>query len=265
MTCADPLVVLVLVAAPLRDLDEGEQLVVEAVIRPRAQDYPPRLARMRRVAAPLAAVLSLLGLTACGEDGAEPGASSEATLVLDFPPNAVHAGIYAALAAGYYADAGSSSTVREPSARPTRQAARGRPRRLRDPRHPRPRHRPRARLRPGRDRADRPAAARRRDRGRPRRVASRPTSRAGEVGRHRPPLRRGGARLGARGRRRGSRGGRAGDDRLRGRPALAAGRLDAATAFWNAEGVALRRAGYPDPRVPRRRLRRAAIPGAGGR
>ena len=28
-------------------------------------------------------------------------------------------------------------------------------------------------------------------------------------------------------------------------PALAAGRLDAATAFWNAEGVALRRQGVP--------------------
>jgi NitT/TauT family transport system substrate-binding protein/putative hydroxymethylpyrimidine transport system substrate-binding protein len=34
-------------------------------------------------------------LAACGGDGAEPGAPRGATLVLDFQPNAVHAGIYA--------------------------------------------------------------------------------------------------------------------------------------------------------------------------
>ncbi len=51
---------------------------------------------MARVVALLAAVIACGALTACGEDGAEPGASQEATLVLDFQPNAVHAGIYAA-------------------------------------------------------------------------------------------------------------------------------------------------------------------------
>jgi putative hydroxymethylpyrimidine transport system substrate-binding protein len=71
---------------------------------------------MTRVAASLAAVALALGLTACGGDGAEPGASEEATLVLDFTPNAVHAGIYAALAEGYYADEGIELEVREPSA-----------------------------------------------------------------------------------------------------------------------------------------------------
>src|SRR5262245_5619797 len=70
---------------------------------------------MRWVAAPLAAVLAVLGLAACGGDGAEPGASDEATLVLDFQPNAVHAGIYAALADGAFADRGIDLTVREPS------------------------------------------------------------------------------------------------------------------------------------------------------
>jgi NitT/TauT family transport system substrate-binding protein/putative hydroxymethylpyrimidine transport system substrate-binding protein len=71
---------------------------------------------MNRVAAPLAAVLAALALGACGDDGAEPGASDEATLVLDFQPNAVHAGIYVALAAGAYEEADIDLDVREPSA-----------------------------------------------------------------------------------------------------------------------------------------------------
>jgi putative hydroxymethylpyrimidine transport system substrate-binding protein len=70
---------------------------------------------MRWVAAPLAAVLAVVGLAACGGDGAEPGASEEATLVLDFQPNAVHSGIYAALADGAFADRGIELEVREPS------------------------------------------------------------------------------------------------------------------------------------------------------
>ena len=71
---------------------------------------------MKRVVALLAATLALAGLAGCGGDGAEPGASEEATLVLDFQPNAVHVGIYAALAEGYYRDAGLDLTVHEPSA-----------------------------------------------------------------------------------------------------------------------------------------------------
>ena len=70
---------------------------------------------MERVAALLAAVVATLGLAACGDDGAEPGASHEATLVLDFQPNAVHAGIYTALGQGLLADEGVSLDVREPS------------------------------------------------------------------------------------------------------------------------------------------------------
>ena len=53
---------------------------------------------MARVAASLAAALAAFALTACGDGGAEPGASDEVTLVLDFTPNAVHTGLYAALA-----------------------------------------------------------------------------------------------------------------------------------------------------------------------
>jgi len=70
---------------------------------------------MSRVVASLAAVLAI-GLAACGDDGAEPGASHEATLVLDFQPNAVHAGIYTALAEGFLADEGVELEVRAPSA-----------------------------------------------------------------------------------------------------------------------------------------------------
>ena len=71
---------------------------------------------MRRIAALLAAILVSAGVAGCGEGGAEPGASREATLVLDFQPNAVHAGIYSALERGYYRDAGIDLRVQEPSA-----------------------------------------------------------------------------------------------------------------------------------------------------
>lgn len=73
---------------------------------------------MTRVVALLAAALfatAPLALVACGESGAEPGASEEATLVLDFQPNAVHAGIYTALDAGRFSERGIELEVREPS------------------------------------------------------------------------------------------------------------------------------------------------------
>jgi putative hydroxymethylpyrimidine transport system substrate-binding protein len=71
---------------------------------------------MRSLAALLAAVLVAAGATGCDGDGAEPGASQEATLVLDFQPNAVHTGIYTALHRGFFEDEGIDLTVREPSA-----------------------------------------------------------------------------------------------------------------------------------------------------
>ncbi len=70
---------------------------------------------MRLVVALLAAVLAL-ALAACEEDGAEPGASREATLVLDFTPNAVHAGIYSADSQGDLDAEGVELTIREPGA-----------------------------------------------------------------------------------------------------------------------------------------------------
>jgi len=69
---------------------------------------------MRWTVALLAAVLALAGIAGCGGDGAEPGAPKGATLVLDFVPNAVHSGIYVAGANGYYRDRGVDLDVRAP-------------------------------------------------------------------------------------------------------------------------------------------------------
>ena len=73
---------------------------------------------MNRIAASLAAALIALALAGCGGGGAEPDAPSGApvSLILDFQPNAVHAGIYAALAAGELSRRGIDLTVREPGA-----------------------------------------------------------------------------------------------------------------------------------------------------
>ena len=70
---------------------------------------------MRRVAALLAAVLAVGALAGCGGGGAEPGAPKGATLVLDFQPNAVHSGIYAAQANGDFTDEGIDLHIQEPS------------------------------------------------------------------------------------------------------------------------------------------------------
>jgi putative hydroxymethylpyrimidine transport system substrate-binding protein len=70
---------------------------------------------MRRVAALLAAALLVGALGGCGGGGAEPGAPKGATLVLDFQPNAVHSGIYSAQANGYFKDEGVDLHIQEPS------------------------------------------------------------------------------------------------------------------------------------------------------
>jgi NitT/TauT family transport system substrate-binding protein/putative hydroxymethylpyrimidine transport system substrate-binding protein len=69
---------------------------------------------MRRAVALLAAALLLAGLAGCGGSGAEPGAPKGATLVLDFTPNAVHTGIYAAQAEGFYREAGIDLHIQVP-------------------------------------------------------------------------------------------------------------------------------------------------------
>jgi putative hydroxymethylpyrimidine transport system substrate-binding protein len=69
---------------------------------------------MRRAVALLAAVLLLAGVAGCGGNGAEPGVPKGASLVLDFTPNAVHSGIYAAQAQGFYRDAGVDLKIHQP-------------------------------------------------------------------------------------------------------------------------------------------------------
>jgi putative hydroxymethylpyrimidine transport system substrate-binding protein len=69
---------------------------------------------MNRAVALLAAALLLAGLAGCGGSGAEPGAPKGATVVLDFTPNAVHTGIFAAQAQGFYEDAGIDLHVQVP-------------------------------------------------------------------------------------------------------------------------------------------------------
>jgi NitT/TauT family transport system substrate-binding protein/putative hydroxymethylpyrimidine transport system substrate-binding protein len=67
-----------------------------------------------RVFAAALAVVVCLGGAGCGGGDAET-ASRKATLVLDFVPGPVHAGIYRALAAGYYEDEGIDLEVVEPT------------------------------------------------------------------------------------------------------------------------------------------------------
>jgi putative hydroxymethylpyrimidine transport system substrate-binding protein len=80
----------------------------------------------------LAAVAALLALPAAGcgekEDVLEPGAPQPLSLMLDYFPNADHAGIYAAQANGDFADAGLDVTIRQPPdpAAPIKQVAAGR-------------------------------------------------------------------------------------------------------------------------------------------
>jgi ABC-type nitrate/sulfonate/bicarbonate transport system substrate-binding protein len=63
------------------------------------------------------AVLALAALVGAGCGGGSPsGGDRRATLLLDFTPNAVHAGIYAAVARGYDRAAGVRLAVQEPSA-----------------------------------------------------------------------------------------------------------------------------------------------------
>jgi putative hydroxymethylpyrimidine transport system substrate-binding protein len=69
---------------------------------------------MRSVVALLATASLLAGVAGCGGSGAEPGAPKGATVVLDFTPNAVHTGIYAAQAEGFYGDAGIDLHIQVP-------------------------------------------------------------------------------------------------------------------------------------------------------
>jgi NitT/TauT family transport system substrate-binding protein/putative hydroxymethylpyrimidine transport system substrate-binding protein len=70
---------------------------------------------MRRALLP-AALLVILAATGCGGGGGSSGHTRPVTLVLDFTPNAAHAGIYAAVARHRDRDHGVRLTVRQPTA-----------------------------------------------------------------------------------------------------------------------------------------------------
>ncbi len=64
----------------------------------------------------LAAALALAAPTGCASSGTSPRPNEDATLVLDFTPNAVHAGIYSAVARGFDQGEGVHLNVVAPSA-----------------------------------------------------------------------------------------------------------------------------------------------------
>ena len=78
----------------------------------------------------LLCALAALGLAACGEkeDVLEPGGGESFELMLDYFPNADHAGIYAAQAGGHFERAGLNVEIRQPPdpAAPIKQVAAGR-------------------------------------------------------------------------------------------------------------------------------------------
>jgi putative hydroxymethylpyrimidine transport system substrate-binding protein len=78
----------------------------------------------------IALAVCALVATGCGEkeDKLEPGAPDQLTLMLDFFPNADHAGIYAAEAGGHFEDVGLDVEIRQPPdpAAPIKQVAAGR-------------------------------------------------------------------------------------------------------------------------------------------
>ena len=84
---------------------------------------------MRRVV-PLLLLVLLALLAGCGEkqDVLEPSGSKQVTLMLDYFPNADHAGIYAAQAAGDFKQAGLDVEIRQPAdpSAPIKQVAAGR-------------------------------------------------------------------------------------------------------------------------------------------
>jgi putative hydroxymethylpyrimidine transport system substrate-binding protein len=71
--------------------------------------------RRRHFVLPLVAVLAL-ALAGCGSNASSGAPDSDATLLLDFQPNAVHSGIYMALSRGYDTALGVKLRVRAPTA-----------------------------------------------------------------------------------------------------------------------------------------------------
>ena len=85
---------------------------------------------IRPLLAAVAALALMVAIAGCGEknDVLEPNGSKQVELLLDFFPNADHAGIYAAQADGYFKQAGLDVKIRKPAdpASPIKDVAAGR-------------------------------------------------------------------------------------------------------------------------------------------
>lgn len=82
---------------------------------PARRRHPVRPVSLARLALVLVAAVTLVGgAAACTKETVTEPEPHQVTLVLDFVPNAVHAGIYRAIEAGYYAREGIELQVVEP-------------------------------------------------------------------------------------------------------------------------------------------------------
>ena len=183
-------------------------------------------------------------------------------LILDFTPNAVHAGIYSAIARPLRPARASRCTSSSPSATTDsiKLLETGRVE-LRDPRHPRPRDRARARRGHRRDHGDRRAPARRGDRGAP----DPRSPRSSRARRSASPASRATPRCSTRSSPApaATRRGQDGHDRLQRGPGAARGPGRRRDRVLERRGRHAPARAPGLPRLPRRRLRRARIPGAG--
>src|SRR4051794_15618409 len=108
--------------------DGGRAVRADGTRRARGLPVEPKGSpRMKRVA-PLLLLIALVA--GCGEkhDVLQPSGSKRVTLMLDYFPNADHAGIYAAQAGGHFKQAGLGVEIRQPAdpAAPIKQVAAGR-------------------------------------------------------------------------------------------------------------------------------------------
>jgi putative hydroxymethylpyrimidine transport system substrate-binding protein len=79
-----------------------------------AESLRPRARLVRTLAALLLVVLAAVLVAGCGGDSSNDRPGRDATLLLDFTPNGVHAGIYSAIARGYDEAEGVHLKVRVP-------------------------------------------------------------------------------------------------------------------------------------------------------
>lgn len=91
----------------------GSHAPAEGALSERGARHGARVRRRRRATHAFAVAAVLVGAAGCG-GGASSSPDSDATVLLDFTPNAVHAGLYSAVARGYDQAEGVTLHVRVP-------------------------------------------------------------------------------------------------------------------------------------------------------